>query len=178
MTNSSAILKKLQITDFQSFYIFRGKMNPTELYFIFMVIGAILISIETLLPGGILGIFGALSLTASAVIGWTHFEAPLNFISVLGILIISALLVILWLKILPKTGISLSEDGRDFKANDLNNDIDIGLICETLSPLRPCGFATFNGKKIDVVSDGEWIDENQKVKVTKVDGNKIYVTQI
>ena len=153
-------------------------MEPIGLFFVFLIVGVLLISVETIVPGGILGIFGAMSLIAASGIGWSKFSAPFNFISLIGILLVAGLLFFLWIKILPKTGISLAKDGSDFKTNDSKSEIEIDTICETLSPLRPFGFALFNGKRIDVVSDGVWIAENRKVKVSQIIGNKVYVREI
>jgi len=43
------------------------------------------------------------------------------------------------------------------------------------SPLRPAGIAVIDGERVDVVSDGEFIDAGMPVVVTRVDGNRIVV---
>ena len=43
------------------------------------------------------------------------------------------------------------------------------------SPLRPAGIAVIDGERVDVVSDGEFIDAGFPVIVTRVDGNRIVV---
>lgn len=44
-----------------------------------------------------------------------------------------------------------------------------------LSPLRPAGIATIDGERVDVVSQGEWIDAGTPIDVVNVDGNRIVV---
>jgi membrane-bound serine protease (ClpP class) len=44
-----------------------------------------------------------------------------------------------------------------------------------VSPLRPAGIAQLDGERVDVVSDGEFIDAGTRVEVTRVDGNRIVV---
>jgi len=44
-----------------------------------------------------------------------------------------------------------------------------------LSPLRPAGIAEIENQRVDVVSDGEFIDSGAPVVVTRVDGNRIVV---
>jgi len=44
-----------------------------------------------------------------------------------------------------------------------------------LSPLRPAGIADIEGERLDVVSDGEFIDAGTLITVTRVDGNRIVV---
>jgi membrane-bound serine protease (ClpP class) len=46
------------------------------------------------------------------------------------------------------------------------------------STLRPSGIATFEGDRVDVVSDGEFIEAGDPVTVIKVDGNRIVVRQL
>jgi len=46
------------------------------------------------------------------------------------------------------------------------------------SVLRPACIAEIEGKRVDVVSEGELIDAGQIVEVTHVDGNRIVVRRI
>jgi membrane-bound serine protease (ClpP class) len=46
-----------------------------------------------------------------------------------------------------------------------------------VSPLRPAGIAEFDGARLDVVSDGGFVDAGSAVEVTRVDGNRIVVRQ-
>ncbi|MGE0866029.1 MAG: NfeD family protein, partial [Vicinamibacterales bacterium] len=43
------------------------------------------------------------------------------------------------------------------------------------SPLRPAGIADIDGTRVDVVSDGAFIDAGTAITVTRVDGNRIVV---
>ena len=44
-----------------------------------------------------------------------------------------------------------------------------------LSPLRPAGIAEIENHRVDVVSDGKFIDSGAPIVVTRVDGNRIVV---
>jgi membrane-bound serine protease (ClpP class) len=46
---------------------------------------------------------------------------------------------------------------------------------QTISALRPAGIAEIDGERIDVVSDGEFIDPGENIVVTRIDGNRIVV---
>jgi membrane-bound serine protease (ClpP class) len=46
-----------------------------------------------------------------------------------------------------------------------------------LSPLRPAGIADLGGNRVDVVSQGEWIDAGAPIEVLRVEGNRIVVRQ-
>jgi membrane-bound serine protease (ClpP class) len=41
--------------------------------------------------------------------------------------------------------------------------------------LRPAGFATFDKKRVDVVTQGEMIAKGERVRVVDVKGNRIIV---
>jgi membrane-bound serine protease (ClpP class) len=43
------------------------------------------------------------------------------------------------------------------------------------SPLRPAGIAHFDNERVDVVSDGEFIETGEPIAVIRVDGNRIVV---
>ena len=44
--------------------------------------------------------------------------------------------------------------------------------------LRPAGIAEIDGERLDVVSEGDLIDANETIVVTRVDGNRIVVRQV
>ncbi|MGH7828030.1 MAG: NfeD family protein [Candidatus Binatia bacterium] len=44
-----------------------------------------------------------------------------------------------------------------------------------LFPLRPAGIAKIENERVDVVSDGEFIDSGAPIIITRVDGNRIVV---
>ena len=48
----------------------------------------------------------------------------------------------------------------------------------TLSPLRPAGIVEIEGTRIDVVSDGSFIEAEALIEVTRVDGNRIVVRRL
>ncbi|MQA31638.1 MAG: nodulation protein NfeD [Luteitalea sp.] len=51
----------------------------------------------------------------------------------------------------------------------------LGKTGTVISPLRPAGIAEFDGARVDVVSDGGFVDAGSTIEVTRVDGNRIVV---
>ncbi len=47
-----------------------------------------------------------------------------------------------------------------------------------ITTLRPSGTANIKGDKVDVVSEGEMIEKNTKIKVIDVKGNRIVVKPV
>jgi membrane-bound serine protease (ClpP class) len=54
----------------------------------------------------------------------------------------------------------------------------IGKIGVAFTTLRPGGTAEFDGKRVDVVADSEYIDQGAKIKVLRVEGIKVVVTPV
>jgi len=46
------------------------------------------------------------------------------------------------------------------------------------TPLRPAGIADIDGARVDVVSDGEYVDEGAPLEVVSVEGNRIVVRRV
>ncbi|MDF9408408.1 MAG: hypothetical protein A4E52_02130 [Pelotomaculum sp. PtaB.Bin013] len=47
-----------------------------------------------------------------------------------------------------------------------------------LTPLRPAGSAEVDGRRLDVVTEGEFIPKGTRVKVAKVEGTRVVVKEI
>jgi len=63
----------------------------------------------------------------------------------------------------------------DSKVNVLDKKITVGMEGKTVSRLAPAGKAIFENITEEVFSQNDFIDENQEVIITKIEGNKIIV---
>ena len=54
----------------------------------------------------------------------------------------------------------------------------LGKIGVAFTTLRPGGTAEFDGKRVDVVADSEYISQGTKIKVLRVEGIKVVVTAL
>ena len=52
-----------------------------------------------------------------------------------------------------------------------------GTLGVALTPLRPAGIASFSGHRVDVVSQGEFIEAGQAVVVTRDEGHRVVVAR-
>lgn len=154
--------------------------------------GLLLLVLEIfIIPGfGIAGVLGIAALLAglslSLVGGGATWEFLLSALArvVLSLLfaLAASLLVLRYLPRLPwgrrlilETGLSAGagyasapEEDRDW----------LGRTGTTLTPLRPAGIADIEGQRVDVVSDGEFIDSGARIRVSRVDGNRIVVRRV
>ena len=53
-----------------------------------------------------------------------------------------------------------------------------GAIGVALSDLRPAGVARFNGDRIDVVSEGDFVSAGSSIKVLRSEGNRVTVREV
>ena len=146
------------------------------------VTGIAFIFIEIFVPGMIIGLTGCLAILGSIFLCSRNYPS-MTFYVILLELIFAGIAIILARKLLPKTkfgnNIILSKresKNKGFIARDkLKNMEGKEGIAWTL--LRPAGKVKIDGEKFDVVTDGDYIQKNEKVKVVKING-KIVVRKI
>ncbi len=153
--------------------------NNISLPIILQLIGVIVIIAEIILPSG-----GILSVLAAGVFGYSLYIAFSNISTTAGMLFVAAdiviipILVIVGLKLLAKSPVTLrkrllKEEGVTSQSSKLEQFI--GRKGKTVSNLRPSGIAVIDGKRVDVVSRGEYIEQESEVIVITVTGNQIIV---
>ncbi len=156
-------------------------MESLPLYTTLLLAGFVLIGTEIFIPGGILGIFGAMAWIAAAVVGLQKFPAPWNFISTIALLFFALLTFVVWIRYFPKSrlgkSLSLNESSATHKSHKAT-DFPVGSEGKALSILRPSGIAVFDGKRLDVVADGEWIEAGESVKISSTSGGHISVVKV
>ena len=123
---------------------------------ILVLIGAALIIIEMLIPGfGIAGISGAAAVIAGLIIGSND---PISALFSVAILVVI---------------LSIAAEATDRVTAE-----SAGLIGKqgiALTALRPSGAALINGKRYDVLADGEFIAKDEPIVVCAVEGLRISV---
>ncbi len=155
-------------------------MEPVSLYITLLLAGFILVGMEIFIPGGILGVFGAIAWLAAAIVGWQLFPDPWNMVSALALLVTGILTFVLWMRFFPKSRIGRSLSLDDSSANCKAHktiDLPIGTVGTALSTLRPSGIAQFEGTRLDVVADGEWIEAGESIKIQSTSGGRVSVVR-
>lgn len=145
--------------------------------------GIVLIFLEFFLPGAISGTLGLAALIASLFLAG---ENPLYMgISIFISLCFSIALMVVMIKVLGKKMVLFNrmilfdtarkEDGY---VSNVNRTDLLGREGTALTVLRPSGTAVFNSERVDVVSEGGFIDQGAKIKVIKVEGVRIVVREV
>lgn len=157
------------------------------------ILGLILLLIELFyIPGfGIAGITGIILLIGSIFLGLignfptiTMSDITLALGQISGALITSLILLIIIGKFLPQSKIwnklilvdSEKVDEGFVSIPDLT--FLKGQKGNAITPLRPAGIALINGKRYDVITDGEFITQNSLIEVVDVEGLKVKVREI
>lgn len=141
------------------------------------IIGLTAITIELFIPGAIVGICGVGCIIASIIFAYIHVSNLLGHILLgIGICFIPIFFII-WYKLLTKT-FSVNATEKGFVSSTDRKDDLLSSEGVAITTLRPSGTANINGNKVDVVTEGEMISKNTKIKVTDVRGNRVVVRPV
>jgi len=154
---------------------YSGRVEPV---IILLVVGALLLLAESVLPGMIAGLVGACCLVAAVIEGYVRFGARTGNLILFGVLAGLVFGFWLWLKYFPNSRVA-----KVFISRNVVGEIGTEkpeLLDQTgtaLSALRPAGTAVINGKRVDVVTEGQMIDPGTPVRVVAVEGMRVVVRQ-
>lgn len=152
-------------------------MNLTTII-IMIIAGLLLLLLELIVPGGIVGTIGGIATIVGIVLMYNHYGNLYGTIALLVSLIVCA--VGLYFFFRDKTWKRLAlNDSIDIKLNKKEMDyFTVGMQGETITKCLPSGKARFDDKIVEVHSLAELIDSNTPVEITKIEGNKIIVKPI
>lgn len=149
---------------------------------IMMIAGFVLLIIEMYIPGfGLAGISGTL-----LMVGGIFLMEPTPLQALLLVLFSVILLGIafsLAIHSISKGRLSHSKlvlsDALNQHEDSDGEDLSyfVGKVGQTRTALRPAGIAEFDGVKLNVVSDGDFVDTQRFVRVERAEGNRIVVRE-
>ncbi|WP_100406750.1 NfeD family protein [Bacillus solitudinis] len=150
---------------------------------ILFVAGFVLIIFEVFVPG--FGIFGLLGI--AAIIGGmllASFSTTSMLVYILISVIVTAIAMIFifryfgnrgpWKKIILTASTSTE---KGYISNETKKEL-MGQEGETLTPLRPSGSAVFGDERLDVVTEGGYIERGKRIQVIYTSGSRIVVREV
>lgn len=158
-------------------------LTLTVPFLIFFIAGIALVIVEMFTPGfGISGVTGIVLLVISVILLQNLWNALVMTLFILCLLCVmlfagmrSAAKGRLWRSpLVLKT--SLSREEGYTGTSDM--EVFLGQTGETRSSLRPAGVADFNGIRLDVVSEAEFIPSGIPVRIVQVEGRRIVVRRV
>lgn len=150
-----------------------------ELVITLLAAGAILLFLETVLPGLVAGIVGFCCLVAGVYFAYRRFGAETGHWVLFGVTVFLIIGAFCWLKYFPnsrmaKPLISQSVIGNvDAEKPELLNRTGIAF-----TNLRPSGTALIDNKRVDVVTEGALIEKGATLKVVGIEGLRVVVRAI
>lgn len=167
-----------------------------------LVLGLVLLALEIfVIPGfGVVGISGLLLVGVGLVMALTEIELPWDVSLELGyvqqaisaaslriVLVVVALVIgaLVFGKVFPGTIMrswlvlrTSTSAAEGYVSGPSNAPAPIGTRGTTITVLRPAGIADMGGRRVDVVTQGDYIEANTQVEVIQVDGNRVVVKRL
>jgi len=144
-----------------------------------LILGVVLLYLETVLPGLIVGILGFICLMAAVILGYRNYGYQTGSLILAGVLAGLMVGAFCWLKFFPD-----SRMAHKFISQGSVGELGVAkpeLLHATgaaLTQLRPSGTAKIDGQRVDVVTEGGLIEAGTAVKVVTVEGARIVVRAI
>ncbi len=157
--------------------------SMSALSIIIFVVGVILLIVEMCTPGfGVAGTLGLVCLVADIFITAKTFTQGLIMTGVVAVIVVILAVVSIVLVSKGKMPASLMLKDATDKASGYTGGSDksvyLGKTGKTVTELRPAGAAELDGERLDVVSQGGFIEAGVDVEVIEVSGNRIVVKAV
>ncbi|ETI66995.1 NfeD family protein [Neobacillus vireti] len=150
---------------------------------VLFVAGILLIFLEFFVPGAVAGTLGVAALILSLFLSGE--DALQMGVSILIAIIISIIVFFIMIKmfdkklvLFSKMVLSDSAGNENGYVSNINRTDLLGKTGTALTVLRPAGTVIINHERIDVVSEGGFIEQDARVKVIKVEGARIVVREV
>ncbi|HIS28154.1 MAG TPA: nodulation protein NfeD [Candidatus Avamphibacillus intestinigallinarum] len=148
-----------------------------------LILGIILIVIEFFIPGGIVGAFGVASIVGSLFM--SGYSLANMALSVSIAIVVAAIVGFIMYKYVGlNKGLfkhivlsdrTMTEQG--YISSDDKSSL-LGQVGKTLTALRPAGTAIFDQDRVDVVSEGRFVEKDCLIKVVQVEGVRVVVREV
>lgn len=150
---------------------------------ILFLIGLGLVIAEFFIPGGIFGIAGLVAIVVSILLAGESIAFMGIALSVALLAAVIGMVIMVKflgknLHMLKKIILSDSTNTESGYVSNVNRHELIGQTGVTRTALRPSGTIIIENERIDAVSEGGYINKDQKVLVVKVEGSRIVVREV
>lgn len=146
------------------------------LIIILVAVGFLAILAELVLPGGLLGIVGALCLIAAVITTFIEYGITAGVIGLILLFILGIATLGWWMKYFHRLPGTKQLILHDEVANEENPETKlVGLSGITVTDLVPSGHARIDGKKYDVIAEAGTISKEQEIVVVASRGPSLIV---
>jgi len=148
-------------------------------------VGVMLLVAEVLLPtGGVLGIAGGIAIVAGIALPFYYGDTTSGLVTLAVVVVLTPvvpwvlnsfdLLQYMLVRPLPTSG---TDEDATIAAMPVIAELEQlrGRYGRAVSALRPCGVAEFDGKRIDVLTEGMMVEEGGWVRCIDIKAGKVFV---
>jgi membrane-bound serine protease (ClpP class) len=158
-------------------------MNPITLAYILIAVGVLLVLAEMVVPSGfVLVVIGACLALVGVALIFAYGSMETGLMALLSLCVggplLGGLLFYLWpYSPMGRKLIKATEENITVASMAANVELEglRGKVGRTVSPLRPSGVAEFDGRRVDVITEGLMVEAGQWVKCVEVRANKVLV---
>ena len=154
------------------------------LVLLLFIVAVAFIFAELFLPGIVFGVIGGILFIASIVLAFQTYGVDWGLgISVIELLVATGL-ILYGLKRFPQTRagkvliLGRSLEKKLGYSGTKDHGKYLGMEGKTTTHLRPAGMAKIDSERMDVVTEGTFIDKGKRIKVVEVEGNRVVVREI
>ncbi|NPU96051.1 MAG: NfeD family protein [Candidatus Omnitrophica bacterium] len=149
---------------------------------LFLFVGLVLVFLELFVPGGVIGFMGVCLMGLAVYLCFKEYGYNTGIAMFLLCCFITLGAVVMGFKYLPHTRIGGSfilkhaeNKDKGFHTDAYENLNLTGMEGIAESELRPAGIAMIGQNRYDVVTEGEFLRPQTRIRVIRVDGNRIVV---
>ncbi len=146
-----------------------------------LIVGTVLVFLETLLVGGVWGVAGVACYCGATYIAFDGYGMSATVATALSALAGIALAFIFWLKILPKTRFGKAiylNSSQDGKAPSANLKPLVGKEAVALTDMNPSGKVEIDGAIFDARCDSSSVRAGDKLTVKSANSFELIVRKI
>ena len=150
---------------------------------ILFLVGVGLLVLEAFMPGfGVAGISGIVVEAVAIALTWLN-NGPIAAVGML-LIILSVIAIAISISLRSATNGRLSKSRLILRETESNEagyrstedmEVFVGREGQTTTVLRPTGMAEFDGVRLNVVSEGEFIPSGTAVRIVRIEGSRILV---
>lgn len=158
--------------------ILAGYASPISIFF--FILGVLLLIVEAFIPGfGIPGVLGILAIFLGLMTAMHSVNAGLTSLTIASLFTLATILILIkkgarspWL---DRVTLKISNNKKSGYSSSPQSSVQVGDLGIALTSLRPSGFISIQGERLDAISEDGFIEKSNPVEVVKVQGSKIIV---
>ncbi len=148
-----------------------------------LLCGVLLLALELVVPGAIIGIVGGLVLLAGVLVAFSEFGPEVGFATLAGALLVLGLVVYLELVWLPKSRLARHFSmSRTLEGQSQPPIADaaavIGSLAVAETVLSPSGYVKVEGRRYEAFCRDGFIEAGAQVKVVALDNFRLIVSRV